>query len=240
VKRALFVSAGTVAGLVASLSYSPGFLQAFGAPSGSKQHVAHDKADGSQPVADRQKSPDSKTGGKGKDQQKPQGDTHKKTSKKPSADQKHSTAAGSTANGQGSGTPPDSSKGSGAGSDAGSGSGSEPPAQAGGSPKPKPTHTAEPKPTPTSRTVAGSVVSTPFGDIQVSITVLGTRITDATALKYPDADPKSVELANKALPILRRETLAAQSADISSVSGASFTSKGWIDSLQSAINEAGL
>jgi uncharacterized protein with FMN-binding domain len=76
--------------------------------------------------------------------------------------------------------------------------------------------------------------------MQVSVTVLNGRITDATAIQSPSADPRSVDIANNALPKLRSETLSAQSAQIAAVSGASYTSAGWITSLQSALAKAGL
>ena len=66
------------------------------------------------------------------------------------------------------------------------------------------------------------------------------RITDAQALQFPSADPKSVQIAKTALPKLRSETLSAQSGSIAVVSGATYTSKGWISSLQSALSKAGL
>ncbi|HSK96715.1 MAG TPA: FMN-binding protein, partial [Euzebyales bacterium] len=68
--------------------------------------------------------------------------------------------------------------------------------------------------------VAGSTVSTRYGDVQVQVTFSGTRITAVTMLRQPDSGPTS-----KAVPQLIEETLTAQSADVDSVSGATTTSE---------------
>jgi|GEM_PF-2415789 len=91
-----------------------------------------------------------------------------------------------------------------------------------------------------SKKFTGSVAGTPFGPVQVSILVSNNRIVDATAVKFPTDAPLSVQLARSAIPKLRQETLASQSADVANVSGASYTSGGWKKSLQAAISAAGL
>ena len=87
------------------------------------------------------------------------------------------------------------------------------------------------------RTIAGPVVQTDFGPVQVELTVEGTTITAARALQTPDGTPRSVKIAKKAVPVLQQETLAAQSADIAKVSGASYTSDGWQKSLAGALEQ---
>lgn len=92
----------------------------------------------------------------------------------------------------------------------------------------------------TSTTVTGSAASTRWGDVQVAITVTDGRITAVDVPEYPTGNGKDREINAEALPILTKETLAAQSADIDMVSGATVTSEGYVRSLQSAIDKAGL
>ena len=86
----------------------------------------------------------------------------------------------------------------------------------------------------------GEVVSTRFGDVQVAITVSGGAITDVTALRLTDHDNRSVQISNRAAPILRHEVLASQSASVTNVSGATYTTRAYLTSLQSALDQAGL
>lgn len=92
----------------------------------------------------------------------------------------------------------------------------------------------------TDGTFTGAAESTRYGDVQVQITVSGGAITDVTALQLTDKDGRSVSISNRAAPILRSEVLAAQSANVHSVSGATYTSDAYLSSLQSAIDQAGL
>jgi uncharacterized protein with FMN-binding domain len=77
-----------------------------------------------------------------------------------------------------------------------------------------------------------------YGNVQVKITVVNGRITDAVAVKAPSG--RNDRWTNMAVPILKQQTLAAQSADIQGASGASYTSYGWYTSLQGALAQAGL
>lgn len=108
--------------------------------------------------------------------------------------------------------------------------------QAAGSPT-EPSSPSAASPSGTQRTIAGPVVQTDFGPVQVEVTVEGTTITAARALQTPDGTPHSVKIAKKAVPVLQQETLAAQSADIAKVSGASYTSDGWQKSLAGALEQ---
>ncbi len=74
--------------------------------------------------------------------------------------------------------------------------------------------------------------------MQVRIVMTGGRLTDVTAVHLTDSSSRSVSISAYAAPILRREALAAQSARIDTVSGASYTSQGYIQSLQSALDLA--
>ncbi|WP_432245265.1 FMN-binding protein [Arthrobacter sp. G.S.26] len=89
-------------------------------------------------------------------------------------------------------------------------------------------------------TFTGADVQTRFGSVQVQITVAGGTITDVTALHLTDDDRKSIQISNRAAPVLRSEVLAAQSADVQTVSGATVTSGAYLTSLQAAIDAANL
>lgn len=91
-----------------------------------------------------------------------------------------------------------------------------------------------------SGTYQGTAVQTRFGAVQVQITVAAGAITDVTALQLTDGDRKSIQISNRAAPVLRREVLAAQSADVQTVSGATVTSNAYLTSLQAAIDAANL
>jgi uncharacterized protein with FMN-binding domain len=77
-----------------------------------------------------------------------------------------------------------------------------------------------------------------YGVVQVKITVQNGKITDAQAVRAPTGS--NDRYTQKAVPLLRQQTIAAQSANIQGVSGASFTSYAWYQSLTSAIAKAGL
>ncbi len=111
---------------------------------------------------------------------------------------------------------------------------------------PPPTGTSPAPSTPSStrpagrRTVDGATVLTDYGDVQVRIVVDSGRIVDVQALQLPSDRSRSVRISNFAGPQLRQEALQAQSARIDTVSGATYTSDGYAQSLQSAIDRAGL
>jgi uncharacterized protein with FMN-binding domain len=88
--------------------------------------------------------------------------------------------------------------------------------------------------------VTGSVAQTQWGPVQVQLLVSGGKITDVTVLQSPNGNGKDQEINDYALPILTRETIDAQSAGIDMVSGATVTSNGYVQSLQSALDQAGL
>ncbi|MCX4999331.1 FMN-binding protein [Streptomyces longwoodensis] len=90
------------------------------------------------------------------------------------------------------------------------------------------------------RTVTGESVQTRWGPVQVRVTLSGGKITDVTAVTYPQDNPRDQQINSYALPELRSEALRAQSADIDTVSGATYTSDGYRESLQSALDAAGL
>jgi uncharacterized protein with FMN-binding domain len=122
--------------------------------------------------------------------------------------------AATTAPAAGSGTAPSSGSTAGAGTAPTSGSGSS--------------------------TVTGSAAQTRWGPVQVAITVAGGKVTAVSVVQVPDSNGRDVEINDYAVPVLTQEALAAQSADIDSVSGATYTSQGYKTSLQSALDQAGL
>ncbi|MGY6020536.1 FMN-binding protein [Streptomyces spinosirectus] len=93
---------------------------------------------------------------------------------------------------------------------------------------------------PTTRSVTGATAQTQYGPVQVRITLTGSRITGASAVQYPDEAARSKDINSTAVPKLNQETLQAQSASIDTVSGASYTSAGYRQSLQSALDRAGV
>ena len=88
--------------------------------------------------------------------------------------------------------------------------------------------------------VNGSPGDTPFGPVQVQLTIKAGKIVTATAIVFPQGSGRDQEINAYAIPILQQETVAAQSAQIDAVSGASYTSAGYQQSLQSALDAAHL
>ncbi len=86
----------------------------------------------------------------------------------------------------------------------------------------------------------GPVVQTRWGPVQVRIEVTSGKVTAATALQLPSGNQRDVQINNVAVPRLNAEVLQAQSSQIDTVSGATVTSDGYVTSLQSALNAAGL
>ena len=91
-----------------------------------------------------------------------------------------------------------------------------------------------------SGTVTGDAADTRFGPVQVRITVDNGKLTSVTAVEYPTGNPRDQEINAYAIPQLNQEAAQAGSADIDTVSGATYTSDGYVKSLQSALDKAGL
>ena len=90
----------------------------------------------------------------------------------------------------------------------------------------------------TGTVVTGDVISTGYGPTQVQVTLNAGKIVKVTVLQHTDDGVNSQMIDGRALPQLNNETLTAQSAKIDAVSGASYTSAGYIKSLQSALDKA--
>ena len=132
-------------------------------------------------------------------------------------------AGGGSADGSTGGSGSGNGNGSGTGTGTGSGSG---PGTAGDSRS-------------ATTTVTGAVAQTQWGPVQVQLTLQGGTITDVSVLQYPSGNPQDDQINAYALPILVQETVDAQSAQIDMVSGATVTSVGYVDSLQSALDQVG-
>lgn len=94
--------------------------------------------------------------------------------------------------------------------------------------------------TATDGTFTGDAADTRWGPVQVRITVSDGVVTAVTAVDYPQNNQRDVEINQFAIPQLDQEATAARSATIDTVSGATVTSDGYIQSLQSALDKAGL
>ncbi|MEJ3404368.1 FMN-binding protein [Rathayibacter sp. YIM 133350] len=110
--------------------------------------------------------------------------------------------------------------------------------------EPTPADPTPAEPTPAAATAAsgtfdGTAVETRFGTVQVRVSVSDGSITDVTALHLTDRESRSVAISNQAAPILRSEVMQAQSASVDTVSGATYTSEAYLQSLQSALDAAG-
>jgi len=103
-----------------------------------------------------------------------------------------------------------------------------------------PKTSASPTAATSTKTYTGSTASTRWGDVQVTITVANGKITDVQVPVYPSGNGRDQEINARALPILTQETLQAQNATIDTVSGATVTSDGYLQSLQSALDAAQL
>ncbi|PJI94150.1 FMN-binding protein [Luteimicrobium subarcticum] len=91
-----------------------------------------------------------------------------------------------------------------------------------------------------SSTATGDVTQTRWGPVQVEITVADGEVTAVDVLQQPDGNGRDQQINAYAIPVLKQETLSAQSADVDMVSGATVTSDGYVQSLQSALDKAGL
>jgi uncharacterized protein with FMN-binding domain len=106
-------------------------------------------------------------------------------------------------------------------------------------PPPPPRRAATPAPPPRGVKIGtGPLITTPFSSIQVRAELTRGRLTGVRTLSLTGADAHTQALNARAEPILREEALAAGSADIDIVSGATYTSESWIESLRAAIREA--
>jgi uncharacterized protein with FMN-binding domain len=107
--------------------------------------------------------------------------------------------------------------------------------QASGAPAGGPAPSTSPLPSG-ARSIDGNVANTVYGPVQVQVVVRDQRITGVNILEQPSATAHDLQIGQFAFPTLIKETLTAQSAHVDAVSGASYTSAGYIQSLQSALD----
>jgi uncharacterized protein with FMN-binding domain len=114
-------------------------------------------------------------------------------------------------------------------------------AEASASPSPavtaSPTASPTAEATPGTQTATGNAYQFRFGIVQVAVTVEGDRIVDVQALQMPDGDRHSASISRQVEPMVRQSALAANSATIDVVSGATYTSTAYAYSLQSALDQ---
>jgi uncharacterized protein with FMN-binding domain len=91
-----------------------------------------------------------------------------------------------------------------------------------------------------SGTFTGPAEPNPYGNVQVQAVVSGGKLTNVIVLQVPDRSGYEDQIVQIALPELKSEALSAQDANIDVVSGATYTSQGYAESLQSALEQAGL
>jgi uncharacterized protein with FMN-binding domain len=97
-----------------------------------------------------------------------------------------------------------------------------------------------PASTGAAKTVTGAAWPTIYGPVQVRVTVKAGKLSAVTAVEYPTGTPRDYQINSFAIPQLNAEALAAGSAKIDTVSGATYTSGGYVGSLQNALDKAGL
>jgi len=108
------------------------------------------------------------------------------------------------------------------------------------SPAPSSKKSGAPTSQPSQASYTGATADTRWGPVQVKITVRGGRISASEAVQYPQNNGRDAQINGFALPILNQEVVQQQSASIDTVSGATVTSDGYLQSLQSAIDQAHL
>jgi uncharacterized protein with FMN-binding domain len=103
------------------------------------------------------------------------------------------------------------------------------------------TATPTPTPVPTNRPANGSftgaVIPTQFGDVQVRVVIASGRVTDVSALQMPTDRARSAEITQYVTPVLHDEVIQAQSARIDVISGATFTSEAYAESVNDALRQ---
>jgi uncharacterized protein with FMN-binding domain len=149
------------------------------------------------------------------------------------------TTSGSTGSGStGSGSSTSGSTGS--GSSTGSGTTTQPDSGSSSSTAPDTASDGSTASSGSDGTFTGASVDTRWGPVQVEITVSDGAITEATAVDFPSGNGRDQQINAYAIPVLEQETVDVQSAGIDMVSGATVTSRGYVASLQDAIDQAGL
>ncbi|MEV0401805.1 FMN-binding protein [Actinoallomurus sp. NPDC050550] len=124
---------------------------------------------------------------------------------------------------------------------AGAGPTPAPTASLGGHDGTSPSPPKRPKrPAGKSGTFTGDPIDTPYGTMQVAAVIANSKLTSVKVLRHTDVGGRSAQIDAAALPVLKSEAMSARSANIDVVSGATYTSRGYARSLQSALDKAGI
>ncbi len=115
--------------------------------------------------------------------------------------------------------------------------GQQKPGATGGTPVPSASPAGPARSTGPARSATGAVVPYGYGELSVMVTVHGDQITAVSVPLLRTAEPYSQQLAQQVIPMLRSEVLAAHSAQIHGVSGATYTSQAYAQSIQSALDK---
>jgi uncharacterized protein with FMN-binding domain len=99
--------------------------------------------------------------------------------------------------------------------------------------------TSAPAPSTAAKTVNGDAVQTRFGPVQVAVSFSGHTITKLNVLQVPQESGRDMEIASYSVPVLNQEVLSSQSTKVDTVGGATYTSEGYLQSVQSAIDKLG-
>jgi uncharacterized protein with FMN-binding domain len=121
-----------------------------------------------------------------------------------------------------------------------SASGPSSPSSSGSSATPSNPSTPSSQPQAAASTVTGAVAQTRWGPVQIRLTIAGGQITKVGVLQYPNGNSLDLQIANYAFPRLIQQTISTQGAHVDMVSGATYTSTGYLQSLQSALDQANL
>jgi uncharacterized protein with FMN-binding domain len=109
----------------------------------------------------------------------------------------------------------------------------------GGSPDPTPSAPAGASSSGAAKSYTGDVAQTRWGPVQVEITTRNGKITDVQVVQYPNGNGRDQEINSYAIPVLVQDTLTNQNGTVDMISGATVTTDGYIESLQSALDKAG-
>ena len=126
------------------------------------------------------------------------------------------------------------------GTSIGAGTGATSGATASAAPTPSTSTPLAPAATTANGSFTGSSIDTQFGSVQVEVVVANGKIIDVKALHLTDDGGRSVQISNYAAPILRTEVIKSQSARVSTVGGATYTSDAYLTSAQAALDQAGI
>jgi len=114
---------------------------------------------------------------------------------------------------------------------------SAPPSTAGSTPAPSSSSASSSAGATATTTVTGDTEQTQYGPVQVSLTYTGSKITSVQTLQAPEGTGRDQMLTSYAVPQLEQEVISSQSARVDTISGATFTSEGYLASVQSAIDK---